>query len=65
MDIRNYDLPEGFGNAYIEFFRPTDCQVVYRALNGMRFNGKQVECSFYNHELFENDLLQGVQKVKR
>ena len=58
-DMRNYDLPEGFGHAYVEFFRPQDCQVVYRALNLMKYNEKIIECSFYNAEMYECNVLKG------
>jgi hypothetical protein len=31
----------------------------------MMFNSKLVECSFYNLEMYEANVLQGIQKVKR
>lgn len=63
--MRNYDLPECFGHAFVEFFRPQDCAIVYRALNLMKYNDKIIECSFYNADMYECDVLQGIQKVKR
>ena len=31
----------------------------------MMFNGKLTECSFYNLDMYEADVLHGIQKVKR
>lgn len=58
--MRNYDIPSGFGSVFIEFYRPEDCQVVYRTLNMMMFNGKLAECSFYNLAMYEANVLHGI-----
>lgn len=55
-DIRNYDFPIGFGNAYVEFTSVIEAKRARRNIHLLKYNKKTVECEYHDeHKFMMND----------
>lgn len=53
QDIRNYDFPPGFGNAFVEFESIDDCKKARKGLHLMKHSGKLIECSYWLEQQYK------------
>jgi hypothetical protein len=54
-DPRNYDFPEGFGAAFVEFTSFIEARRARKNIHLAKYGNRMVECSFINELKFEKD----------
>ena len=52
-DPRNYDFPEGFGCAFVEFTSFLEAKRARKNIHLAKYGNRMVECSFLSEEKFE------------
>lgn len=64
-DPRNYDYPEGFGSAFVEFTSVTEAKRARRNIHLLRFNNRLVECEYHDEVKFELNDFKRLEPLKR
>lgn len=64
-DPRNYDYPEGFGNAYVEFTSVVEAKRARKNIHLLRFNNRLVECEYHDEAKFALDDFRRPEPIKR
>ena len=54
-DIRNFDLPSGFGNIYVEFDTLEHAVEAKRNMNMLNFDSRLIEAHFWDEHKFQKD----------
>ena len=52
-DPRNYDFPEGFGSAFVEFTSFLEARRARKNIHLARYGNRMVECAFLDEPKFE------------
>jgi len=63
-DVRNFELPPGFGSAFIRFESIEVAKRARNEINMREYDGRRVEAGFWGEELFENDVFNTIRVVK-
>ena len=63
-DIRNYEFPEGFGNAYVEYTSVQEAKRARRGIHLARYGYKMVECVYHDESKFERNDFTKEQTIK-
>ena len=65
VDPRNYDYPDGFGSAFVEFTSVLEAKRARRNIHLLRFAGRLVECEYHDEGKFVIDDFNRPVPIKR
>ena len=54
-DIRNYDLPPGFGSIFVEFANEIDAKAARRNLHLLKYENRTVECCYWDEQMYADE----------
>jgi len=52
-ELKNYELPEGFGSAFIEFTSVFEARRARRNIHLLKYNDALVECVYHDETKFD------------
>ena len=54
-DTRNYDFPEGFGCAFVEFTSTTEARRARKGIHLAKYGNRMVECAYHDENKFDRN----------
>lgn len=63
-NIRNFDFPEGFGNAYVRFESSEHAQEARKHIHLLKYGSKFIECMYHSYELYCDDNFRKPRMIK-
>lgn len=54
-DLRNYDFPEGFGSAFIEFTSVIEARRARKNIHLTKYGNRMVECGYLSENKFDKN----------
>lgn len=64
-DPNNYDYPQGFSSAFVEFTSINEAKRARKYINLLKYAGRIVECEYFDEEKFERGDLSSEEVQKR